>query len=215
MDQEQEVKDSISEQTQHEWQPDFEQLQKILKEALENIDEEKLHTKHIFDRFDFDALVTTIVRKGSYLALIIGQVYVFKLFQMNFNKRNKKRDIHEKAGFDLFYRIWYCVIISQITFAGIIVEIIWSYQQSNNFFFWLQIYSGYSIYTCLTAIVHNKYEKYLPVAILVISIVLSRFLHMGVVMIMNGGNFFEGLASLYSKFNKEMNEASPDYWIGP
>ena len=56
---------------------------------------------------------------------------------MNFNKRNKKRDIHEKAGFDLFYRIWYCVIISQITFAGIIVEIIWSYQQSNNFFFWL------------------------------------------------------------------------------
>ena len=58
--------------TYEEWQPDFEQLQKILNEALENIDEEKLHTKHIFDRFDFDALVTTIVRKGSYLGFIIA-----------------------------------------------------------------------------------------------------------------------------------------------
>jgi hypothetical protein len=32
--------------------PDFYQLSKILSEALKNIDEEKLYTKHIFDRFD-------------------------------------------------------------------------------------------------------------------------------------------------------------------
>lgn len=198
-----------------QWEPDFQQLQSILNEALDNIDEEKLHTKHIFDRFDFDALVTTIVRKGSYLAFIILFVYVFKIIQMNFYKRQKRRVIHEKQGFDLFYRIWYCVIISQITFSGIIVEIIWSYQQSNNFFFWLQIYSGYSVYTCLNAILHNKYEKYIPVAFLVISIIMSRILHFIVIMLMNGGSLVEGVAQLISKFNAEINDASPDYWIGP
>jgi len=134
---------------------------------------------------------------------------------MNFYKRQKRRVIHEKQGFDLFYRIWYCVIISQITFSGIIVEIIWSYQQSNNFFFWLQIYSGYSVYTCLNAILHNKYEKYIPVAFLVISIIMSRILHFIVIMLMNGGSLVEGVAQLISKFNAEINDASPDYWIGP
>ena len=64
-------------------EPDFYQLQKILKKALENIDEEKLYTKHIFDRFDPQALLTTIVRKGTYISTIIGLTYIFKCMQKN------------------------------------------------------------------------------------------------------------------------------------
>jgi hypothetical protein len=84
--------------------------------------------------------------------------------------------MHEKEDFDLFYRVWYCVIISQITFCGIVVEIIWS-QNYNNFFFWLQIYSGYSVYTCLSALIHNKHERYLALGIVVASILVSRLLY--------------------------------------
>jgi len=32
---------------------------------------------------------------------------------------------------------------------------------------------------------------------------------------MNGGSLVEGVAQLISKFNAEINDASPDYWIGP
>jgi len=105
---------------------------------LKNIDEEKLYTKHIFDRFDLDALITTAVRSGSYLALIIASTYIFKRLQSRYHNHSKNKSaVHaENEGFQLFYRIWYCVIISQITFCGIIVEIIWSYNQ-YNFFFWL------------------------------------------------------------------------------
>lgn len=46
-------------------QPDFYQLQKILQEALKNIDEEKLYTKHIFDRFDMEALICAVTSHGS------------------------------------------------------------------------------------------------------------------------------------------------------
>ena len=59
-------------------QPDFYQLHQIFQEALKNIDEEKLYTKHIFDRFDLEALITTVVRKGSYIAFIIASAYIFK-----------------------------------------------------------------------------------------------------------------------------------------
>ena len=59
---------------------DLFQLNQILQEALMKIDEEKLYTKHIFDRFDLDALITTVVRKGSYLVIIIALTYIFKHF---------------------------------------------------------------------------------------------------------------------------------------
>jgi hypothetical protein len=98
-----------------------------LQEALKNIDEEKLYTKHIFDRFDLEALITTIVRAASYIFCLIGFTYLFKRVQVSYYNRHKRKAVHEKEGFQLFYRIWYCVIISQITFCGIIVEIIWSY----------------------------------------------------------------------------------------
>jgi hypothetical protein len=51
---------------------DFYKLSSILQEALKNIDEEKLYTKHIFDRFDPDALITSVVRGSSYFVMIIG-----------------------------------------------------------------------------------------------------------------------------------------------
>lgn len=60
---------------------DFYKLSSILQEALKNIDEEKLYTKHIFDRFDADALITTLVRSASYIAILIAQTYVFKVCQ--------------------------------------------------------------------------------------------------------------------------------------
>mmetsp|Transcript_11803 Transcript_11803/g.19935 ORF Transcript_11803/g.19935 Transcript_11803/m.19935 type:complete len:177 (-) Transcript_11803:44-574(-) len=166
-------------------QPDFYQLQKILQKALENIDEEKLYTKHIFDRFDPQALVTTLVMNGSYIAFVIALTYIFKRIQKNFYNRQKRRAVHEKEGFDLFFRIWYCVVISQITFCSIVVEIIWSYNQ-NNFFIWLQVYSGYSLYTCLNAVLHNKYEKYLPLLIMLGSILLSKLLHVIVMFVTSG-----------------------------
>lgn len=40
-------------------------------------------------------------------------------------KYSYSRSAHE--GFQLFYRVWYCVVISQVNLCGIIVEIIWSY----------------------------------------------------------------------------------------
>lgn len=82
-----------------------------MQEALKNIDEEKLHTKHIFDRFDLEALITTIVMSGSYLAIIIASAYIFKLFQISFMDRQKRNQqdtkvpnrqikaVHELEGF--------------------------------------------------------------------------------------------------------------------
>ena len=93
-------------------QPDFYKLQKMLQQALSNIDEEKLYTKHILDRFDPDALITTVVRKGSYLAMILGLTYIFKRIQKNFYNRQKRKAVHDKEGFELFFRIWYCVVLS-------------------------------------------------------------------------------------------------------
>lgn len=57
----------------------------------------------------------------------------------------------------MFYRLWYCVAISQVTFGGIIVELIWSYN-SANFFFWLQVYSAYSLYQCLCGILNSRHD---------------------------------------------------------
>ncbi len=107
----------------------------------------------------------------------------------------ERRAVHEKEGFDSFYRIWYCVILSQITYAGIMVEIIWSYNQ-YNFFFWLQVYSAYSVYTCLNAILHNKYEKYLPIAFLVFSILSSRLIYFLFTRLSSGLSFFDSISEL-------------------
>lgn len=122
--------------------------------------------------------------------------------------------MHDKLGWDMFYRVWYCVIISQITFCGIIVEIIWSYNQ-YNFFFWLQIYSGYSVYTCLCAILHNKYEKYIPIVILVIAIMLSRLLHWLVLLVYSGLTLLESIQSVTSNLPNKIKDAHPENLIGP
>jgi hypothetical protein len=60
-----------------------------LQDALKNIDEEKLHTKHVFDRFDKEALITTLVRHGSYIMFIISFLYTFKCFQNNYYRQSK------------------------------------------------------------------------------------------------------------------------------
>lgn len=118
----------------------------------------------------------TLVRKTSYLVFLILLTLGFKLTQKAHYQKLGKRTIHQREGWDLFYRIWYCLIVSQITFCGIIVEIIWSYNQ-NNFFLGLQIYSGYSAYTCLSALLHHKFEKVLPLAIMALSVLLSRLVY--------------------------------------
>uniref|UniRef100_A0A7S3ITH9 Uncharacterized protein n=1 Tax=Strombidium inclinatum TaxID=197538 RepID=A0A7S3ITH9_9SPIT len=183
----------------------------MLQQALLNIDEEKLYTKHIFDRFDLEALLTTLIRKGSYIAIIIAVTYIFKMVQKNFYNRQKRRAVHEKEGFELFYRIWYCVILSQITYAGIMVEIIWSYNQ-YNFFFWLQVYSAYSVYTCLNAILHNKYEKYLPIVFLVASIFLSRLIYFLFKKVSGGLSLFDSISELSIS---HLDGSQPQEWIGP
>ena len=81
-------------------------------------------------------------------------------------------EYHERQYANLFYRIWYCIIMSQVTFSGIIVELIWSYN-SSNFFFWLQVYSAYSLYTCLCAILHTQYEAYIPIAMIALAVSFS------------------------------------------
>lgn len=103
---------------------DFYKLSSILQEALKNIDEEKLYTKHIFDRFDADALITTLVRSASYIAILIGQTYVFKVcqkkVQLNQSKSShlnnplslERKSLIDKEGFMLFYRVWYCIMLS-------------------------------------------------------------------------------------------------------
>ena len=125
------------------------------------------------------------------------------------NLLTERKPVHDNS--EIFYRIWFCVIISQITFSGIIVELIWSYNQTN-FFFWLQVYSWYSIYTCLSAILHNKYEKYIPIAIIIISIFLSRFLDIVVMSLWKGLSLFDFLQQLTSKLE---NEIDSDNWINP
>ena len=45
-----------------------------------------------------------------------------------------------------------------MTFGGIIVELIWSYN-SANFFFWLQVYSAYSLYQCLCGILNSSTDS--------------------------------------------------------
>lgn len=96
---------------------------------------------------------------------------------------SEERAHHEKQYEELCYRVWYCIIISQITFSGIIVELIWSYN-SRNFFFWLQVYSVYSMYTCLCAIVHNKLEAYIPLGMILASMALSWSMRILTVMFM-------------------------------
>jgi len=75
------------------------------------------------------------------------------------------------------------------------VEIIWSYNQ-YNFYFWLQVYSAYSVYNCLSAILHNKYEKFIPIMFLLVSIFLSRFIHFVVRQVSSGASPFETMPEL-------------------
>ena len=121
----------------------------------------------------------------------------------------ERKPVHDNN--EIFYRIWFCVIISQTTFSGIIVELIWSYNQTN-FFFWLQVYSWYSMYTCLSAILHNKYEKYIPILIIIISIFMSRFLDIIVMTLWKGLSLFDCLKQLTSTLE---NEIDSDNWINP
>ena len=124
--------------------------------------------------------------------------------------------MHElRHDFRLFYRIWYCGIVSQITFCGIIVEIIWSYNQ-YNFFFWLQVYSVYSLYTSLTGIFHSSYERYWPIVIILFGILVSRMLHMIVKMILSGTPGIS-IGKIISSAADVVKEApgKPSDWIGP
>lgn len=157
-------------------QPDFYQLQKILQEALKNIDEEQFYTKHIFDRFDPEALVTTIIFHGSRTVYLMAFFYSAKLCQRRALEQQrtdgKVRIFHTRQYQELFYRLWYCVAISQVTFSGIIVELIWSYN-SANFFFWLQVYSAYSLYQCVGAVLNSMNEGRAAAALIVAAQICS------------------------------------------
>ena len=69
-------------------------------------------------------------------------------------------------------RLWYCVAISQVTFGGIVVELIWSYN-SANFFFWLQVYSAYSLYQCVGAVLNTRYEGRTAAALIFVAQIAS------------------------------------------
>lgn len=46
---------------------------------MKNIDIEQFYTKHIFDRFDPEALVTTIIFHGSRVVYLMAFFYIAKL----------------------------------------------------------------------------------------------------------------------------------------
>lgn len=90
------------------------------------------------------------------------------------------------------------------------MEIIWSYNQ-YNFFFLLQVYSGYSVYTCLNGIIHSRYEMYFPFLFMLIALLFSRILLVVFISYMDGQSAYQMLQAVALKL------ANPkiDEWIGP
>jgi hypothetical protein len=63
------------------------------------------------------------------------------------------------------------LVISQIAYLGIVVQIIWNY--NHKFTLMLQYYTVYQIYTCLCAVLNSRYEQYISALILTIAIAVQ------------------------------------------
>ena len=99
-----------------------------------------------------------------YLPLVTSfvLVYIFKLYQSHYKLQ---------ANF-MALRVWYCLIFSQIGFAGALVMIIWNY--NKRFQMMVDFYNIYSSYICLVSIINSKHENKIAAVIVTISF-LSKY----------------------------------------
>ena len=73
-------------------------------------------------------------------------------------------------------KIWYLIMLAQIGYSGIVLEVIWTYDV--YFFLILQVYSYYSTFICLSAILNSQYEQVISVVIIIIAYVARWLLSM-------------------------------------
>lgn len=101
----------------------------------------------------------------SYFVTLFICTYFYKKRQKQ-SGRYSSSNINPKVTLTL--RIWLVLILSQIGYTCIIVQIVWNYNQ--KFLQILHVYSFYSTYVCLTAIINSKYESYISALIIVIAV---------------------------------------------
>ncbi len=106
-----------------------------------------------------------------YLATLFVCVYTFKRFQTQAS-RHSKSNVNPKIGLSL--RVWLLLILSQIGYCGIIVQVVWNY--NPKFYVILEVYALYSTFVALTAMINSRWEKHISAGILGFALALQRII---------------------------------------
>jgi phosphate starvation-inducible membrane PsiE len=69
-------------------------------------------------------------------------------------------------------RIWFPLILSQMSTCGIVAMIIWSYD--TKFYQILNGYSLYSSYVCVRAIINSKHESIISIIIVGMALLITQ-----------------------------------------
>lgn len=93
---------------------------------------------------------------------------VFKMLQTRGQVRIDLGIIKEgNDGYNLFWRLWLVLVISQVVYLGVIIVIVWNY--SPAFFNILRFYSLYSAFTCVRGVANSRYELYIAATIVAVA----------------------------------------------
>ena len=96
------------------------------------------------------------------MVFIFIQVFLLKVYQ-----RNNAKSVRAFTRELLFWRLWMVLIASQHGYFAVVILIVWNY--NAHFFLLLQIYSLFSAFACLQAVINSRIEKTLAFIILVLA----------------------------------------------
>ena len=119
--------------------------------------------------FDVASLIYVLVNDFAFLLAIFAQVFCLKVMQ----RRQGKFGSFFPNNL-LFWRLWKVLLVSQLGYCAVLILIIWNYNE--KFFMPLQLYSIYSAFVCLKAVINSQIEKTLAFIILVLAKVFQQIL---------------------------------------
>eukprot|EP00347_Sterkiella_histriomuscorum_P000330 403376291 len=122
--------------------------------------------------FNPSIIVKVLLNNFSYMMSLVVLTYTFKKIQ--FMRRSQQKTSSNQLNFELFMRVLYVIQISHIGYLGIFMEIIWNY--NPIFYVVIEWYNIYSNFICISAILNNKFEKFIAIFMIYMSILISHTL---------------------------------------
>ena len=130
----------------------------------QHIHMQKMQSQNLGSLYLFDAstLIYVLVNDFAFLLSIFAQVFCLKVCQ-----RREGKFGHFFPNNLLFWRLWKVLLDSQLGYFAVFILIIWNY--NAKFYMPLQLYSLYSAFVCLRAVINSQIEKTLAFIILILA----------------------------------------------